>query len=229
MRRAQFRVALCVLLLPALAFGFETARQELSAALHSKPDLDRGAGLFRKCAICHGPKGGGTLDGGVPRIARQHTSVLAKQLVDYRHDRRWDIRMEHFADRHHLADAQAIADVTAYIHQLDVEVPPGVGDGELVSHGEDVYRRQCQSCHGASAEGNSAKMVPRLAGQHYEYLMRQIYDAADGRRPNFSPVHVRLLARLERPDITGLADFLSRLNYQSRPGEPLPAGVRSAD
>ncbi|MFX8637274.1 c-type cytochrome, partial [Acinetobacter baumannii] len=34
--------------------------------------------LFRKCAVCHGPSGGGTVDGGVPRIAGQHASVLAK-------------------------------------------------------------------------------------------------------------------------------------------------------
>jgi cytochrome c553 len=228
-QRLQLRAVFCALLLPALAFGFATARQELSAALHSKPDFGHGAELFRKCAICHGPKGGGTLDGGVPRIAGQHISVLAKQLVDYRHDRRWDIRMEHFADRHHLADAQAIADVTAYVHQLEVEVPPGVGDGELVAHGESVYRRQCQSCHGESAEGNSKTMVPRLAGQHYEYLMRQIYDAADGRRPNFSPVHTRLLARLERADITGLADFLARMEFRGHPAEPVPASTGSAN
>jgi cytochrome c553 len=71
-------------------------------------------------------------DGGVPRIAGQHISVLAKQLADYRHDRRWDIRMEHFADRHHLVDAQAIADVTAYIHQLLVDALPGVVRRDLL-------------------------------------------------------------------------------------------------
>jgi cytochrome c553 len=66
-------------------------------------------------------------------------------------------------------------------------------------------------------------MIPRVAGQHYEYLMRQIYDAADGRRPNFSPVHVRLLARLERGDIVGLSDYLSRLPAPQRGRESLVA------
>ena len=198
-------------LLSLTAYAVSTSRQELLDALHSKPSLDRGAELFRPCTVCHGPLGTGTLDGGVPRIAGQHASVLAKQLVDYRHDRRWDLRMEHFADGHHLVDAQAIADITAYINQLQINSAPGVGSGELVERGAAVYARQCSSCHGPSAQGSATKLIPQIAGQHYEYLMRQIYDAVDGRRPNFPPAHIRLLARLQRDDIVGLADYLSRL------------------
>ena len=212
MKRTRLGMAVVVLMLPIVSFALATARQELQQALRSKPNLDHGAQLFRNCAVCHGPQGGGTRDGGVPRIAGQHVSVLAKQLVDYRHDRRWDIRMENFANKHHLADGQAIADVTAYIHQLTVDVPPGVGDGELATHGANVYGRLCESCHGKSAQGDATRMVPRIAGQHYDYLMRQIYDATDGRRPNFSLMHVRLLAHLDRRDIVGLADYLSRMD-----------------
>lgn len=179
-------------------------------AIRARPNLDRGAELFRNCAICHGHNGGGTVDGGVPRIAGQHVSVLIKQLVDYRHDRRWDLRMEHYADNHHLKTPQDLADVTAYVHQLEAPAPPGVGDGELVELGGALFERRCASCHGHLAEGDAGKQVPRLAGQHYEYLMRQIYDAVDGRRPNFSQAHIRLLARLNRDEIMGLADFLSR-------------------
>ena len=69
MKRTQLAAGLMTVLLPALAFAFATARQELQEALHSKPNLDRGAELFRNCAVCHGPQGGGTRDGGVPRIA----------------------------------------------------------------------------------------------------------------------------------------------------------------
>lgn len=208
---------------PLEGAALESARQELTEAVHARPNLERGAALFRNCAVCHGPSGGGTVDGGVPRIAGQHVSVLAKQLVDYRHDRRWDLRMEHFADNHHLVDAQAIADVTNYIHNLSVQTPPGVGSGELADHGAELYSRRCESCHGKGAEGSAKAMVPRLAGQHYEYLMRQIYDAVDGRRPNFPPAHVRLLARLERADIVGVSDFLSRLKVEPLPPGPLPA------
>jgi hypothetical protein len=43
-----------------------------------------------------------------------------------------------------------------------------------------------------------ATAVPKIGGQHYEYLRRQIYDAVDGRRPGLPASHVRLLARLDQ-------------------------------
>jgi len=224
MRQTRLGLILLALWAPVGGWAATTAKQELERALRSPPDLDRGAQLFHDCAVCHGPDGGGTKDGNTPRIAGQHISVLVKQLVDYRHNRRWDIRMEHFAGKDLLTDAQALKDVAAYIHLLDPAAPPGRGDGELAPHGANVYGRLCESCHGERGEGNSRKSVPRVAGQHYDYLVRQIYDAADGRRPNFSPVHIRLLGRLDRRDIIGLADFLSRTS----PGKPDAAALVQA-
>lgn len=205
-------LAIVSIAVPGVGFAARDARVELEAALRSTPDLEHGFELFKNCAVCHGASGQGTLDGGVARIAGQHVSVIAKQLVDYRHDRRWDIRMEHFADQHHLVDPQSIMDVASYVHELVTEVPPGVGDGEQIDRGLALYSQRCVRCHGSSGEGDAGKRIPRLAGQHYEYLMRQIYDAVDGRRPNMTRAHVRMFARLNRDDIVGLADFLARLD-----------------
>lgn len=209
MLRAWGMVALAVSL-PTAAPAASTALQDLQEARHARPDLDRGASEFATCAACHGPDGGGTRDGLVPRIGGQHASVLIKQLVDYRHGRRWDIRMEHFTDPHHLENAQAIADVAAYVSTLQARSAPGVGTGELLQHGAEVYAHLCASCHGRLGQGDDRRGVPVLGGQHYEYLRRQIYDAVDGRRPSFSRSHIRLLARLDHHDILGVADFLSR-------------------
>jgi cytochrome c553 len=208
----------------AAVHAVSMAQEELAEVKRSTPDLDRGAQLFETCAACHGSDGGGTSDGQVPRIGTQHVSVLWKQLVDYRHDRRWDVRMEHFADRHHLGDAQAIADVAAYIHQLEPQGKPGEGSGKLLDKGASLYAQLCRSCHGAAAEGDATHAVPRIADQHYEYLRRQFYDAVDGRRPNFSPAHIRLLARLEHDDIEAVADYLSRLPGHTAPPRTGPGG-----
>lgn len=202
-----------VALAAPVAHGASSAQREFQQAMHSKPDLERGAELFRDCAGCHGPKGGGDeRQGDVPRIAGQHFSVLVRQLVDYRHETRWDIRMEHYAGKRLLADPQSIADVAGYASQLARVGPRNVGDGTQVEHGAQVYAARCASCHGEHGEGNGRKTIPRLAGQHYEYLLRQMYDAVDGRRPNFSPAHIRLLGKLERADLVGVADFLAREN-----------------
>ncbi len=125
--------------------------------------------------------------------------------------------MEHFADQHHLTGPQAVADVAAYVSQLE-SVPQdaiGVGSGELVTRGADVYKQACASCHGPAGEGSGQREIPQIAGQHYEYLRRQIYDAVDGRRPNFSASHIRLLARLEHDDIAGGMRF-PRAHAQAR-------------
>ncbi len=225
----RVRAALAIGLLAAAsaaAQAVSTAQEELAQIKRSTPDLDRGAQLFETCAACHGPQGGGTSDGQVPRIGGQHLSVLWKQLVDYRHDRRWDLRMEHFTDRHHLENAQAIADVAAYIHQLEPREPPGKGSGKLLEQGAAVYGQLCRSCHGGAGEGDGQHAVPRIAGQHYEYLRRQFYDAVDGRRPNFSPAHIRLLARLDHDAIEAVADYLSRLPVSSPPPRGAGGAVR---
>jgi cytochrome c553 len=196
-----------------------TPEQALAQLRQYTPDLERGALLFNGCAACHGTDGGGSPDGLVPRLAGQHASVVQKALVEYRYDRRWDPRMQAVADQHSLAP-EAIVDISAYISRLDRDVGIGTGDGALVKRGAADYSRSCQGCHGRVAQGDAARAVPRLAGQHYEYLRRQIYDAIDGRRPNFSRPHIRLLARLDRDDIAGIADYLSRLGASQAASAP---------
>jgi len=203
-------IALCLALLPAMSRAVEATRQDYQAAMHSQPDLQHGEALFQNCVACHGTTGEGRQDGSIPRIAGQHRRVLVEQLVNYRHGTRWDIRMEHVAARDLLANPQAIADVAAWVSQLDAQVPPGVGNGDLVAHGARVYAAGCAACHGKAGEGDANAGVPRIAGQHFQYLLRQMHDAVENRRPNFSRSHVRMLARLERDDFVGLADFLSR-------------------
>jgi cytochrome c553 len=196
-----------------LARGSANASQESSDALQGRPDLDHGAKLFQSCAMCHGSSGGGTPDGQVPRIAGQRLSVLVKQLVDYRSNRRWDPRMEYMADKHLLKNAQDIADVAGYASAMETlpEAAVSVGSGEFLAQGAEIYGRSCGSCHGKTGDGSGPRQIPRVAGQNYAYLVRQIHDAIDGRRPNFSASHISLLKELDYAGIMGVADFLARI------------------
>ncbi len=208
---------------PALAGGASNAAQENSDALQGRPDLDHGAELFRSCAVCHGSSAGGTADGQVPRIAGQRFSVLVKQLVDYRSNRRWDPRMQYMADRHLLQNAQDIADVAGYISEIETrpEASVSVGSGEFLARGTEVYARSCASCHGKTGEGSGLRQTPRVAGQNYAYLVRQIHDAVEGRRPNFSAAHISLLKGLDYADIMGVADYLARIPRRNDRMQPL--------
>ena len=187
-------------------------------ALAGDPDVSRGAALYLQCASCHGADGAGVTEGSTPRIAGQHAAVLVKQLVDFRTGKRRDFRMQDLADRHHLADSRDIADVAAYVSGVESGGAPGRGDGTRATAGALLFGARCASCHGADGRGNAARLVPRLAGQHYGYLVRQMYDAVDGRRPTLVEIHARRIGPLDYDQVRGIADYLSRIG----PPAPLP-------
>lgn len=210
MARIERRTLWLLALLPALAAA-ATAKNDLNEVLRTKADAARGAQLYAQCAACHGADGNGEISGSTPRIAGQHYRVLAKQLLDFRAGKRWDFRMEGMADSHHLKGAQDIADVAVYITGLTRPATRGLGSGEFAAEGAGLFAARCQSCHGAKAEGDSARGVPRLAGQHYAYLMRQMYDAVDGRRPALPRLHSQRIAPLDFQQVRAVADFLARI------------------
>ncbi|MEO8313868.1 MAG: c-type cytochrome [Pseudomonadota bacterium] len=207
--KASF-LALLVLISPG-AQAASTARRAYDDALARTPDIVNGAKLFEQCVACHRSDGSGSPDQFVPAIAGQHWQVLTKQLLDYRYYRHWDLRMAGFSSTTHLRGPQEIADVVVYVNSLQPQRASSTGPGEHLGQGAEIYTRRCASCHGNAAQGDGPKGYPRLAGQQYTFLVRQIHDAVAGRRP-FSVTHVQLLKSLEENDVQGVADHLSRLD-----------------
>lgn len=187
---------------------------DFRAAVELAPDLKRGEALFATCAACHGSDGRGNRNSLIPAIASQHVSVLVKQLVDFRHDRRWEERMQHFASQHNLSGPQELVDVAAYAESL-ARSPPlegGPGEAAALRQGAVIYHRDCADCHGPLALGELRRMRARLAGQHYDYLLRQLEQTAAGRRPGMDAEHVRLTNTLTPAERSAVADYLSRLS-----------------
>jgi cytochrome c553 len=206
--------------LPALAAAAVPTGRDLAQATRAKPDLEHGAQLFAQCVSCHGAEGAGQENGSTPRIAGQHYSVLLKQLVDFRHGKRWDFRMEEHAKEHFLAKPQDIADVAAFVAQLDGGSKRGIGDGIHADDGARIFGSRCASCHGPSGAGNGQEAIPRLGGQHFAYLVRQMYDAVDGRRPTLQRVHPRKIEPLDFEQVQAVADYLSRVEWEAAPEPP---------
>jgi len=198
--------------------GGATARgagEDVEAVLRLMPNPAHGREIFRLCASCHGAEDTGLPKGWVPEIAGQHVRVIVKQLVDFRHGRRWDLRMEVVAGRHILKASQDIVDVASYAASLTPVQSRALGAGEGVSHGQQLYEAHCLACHGRAGEGSNTRFVPRLEGQDYYYLLRQLHDAIDGRRPGLTATHAKLLRAFDAADLEGLADYLSKLQSQS--------------
>jgi cytochrome c553 len=207
---ATFFAITFVIFMAAVAYGASQSLREFYAAVAAKPNVLAGATHFETCLACHGRDGGGSVDGNVPAIAGQYFQVLIRQLVDFRHNKRWDIRMEHFVDRHHLTNAQAIADVARYVANLPRDYQVGLGSGEDLQLGAKAYQAKCAACHGADGIGSDASRVPRIAHQHSPYIVRQMQDAADGRRPNMNGRHATLARSMSFEEFQVIADYLSR-------------------
>jgi cytochrome c553 len=53
--------------------------------------------------------------------------------------------------------------------------------------------------------------MPRLASQHYEYLVKQLTDAAEGRRPDLAAAHEGLSRDLKPEQTSAVAAWLASL------------------
>jgi cytochrome c553 len=76
-----------------------------------------------------------------------------------------------------------------------------------LSAAEEAATTVCAACHGA--DGNSLVAInPKLAGQHSEYLFKQLNDFKVGKRAN--AVMSGMVANLSEEDMQGLAAYFSR-------------------
>ncbi len=199
------------LALSASAAAAPVSEWELGLVLTRNADLQEGAHLYATCAACHGPKGEGASDGTIPAIAGQWYTIIAKQIVDFRAGVRSDPRMQHFTDRRHLSFSQPVADVSFYIASLPPPTPKAAPAGTNVDRGAAAYARVCARCHGKLGEGKEDTLAPRLAGQHYQYILRQLDAAPNGERKTMVRSHASLQSVLARSELEGVAAYLTTL------------------
>lgn len=138
---------------------------------------DKGAELAAaKCAICHGVKGEGT-SMAFPRLAGQRAEYIEAQLRAFR----TRTRADPFAQAYMWSVASQIGeeDIKTLARYYENLKPSGE-DPALINEGRQIYENgiaeekvfACVSCHGTQAEGKGK--IPRLAGQHAPYLVKQM-------------------------------------------------------
>ena len=91
-------------------------------------------------------------------------------------------------------------------------VPPGsLKNGEaLVKTGGAGKTVPCDVCHGTDLRGLGE--VPRIAGLHPIYIVRQLYKFQDGRNGGaWSPLMKRPVEKLTDDDIIAIAAYLGSL------------------
>ena len=216
--------SLLLINLTALNAVFADSSSEITKAMKLKPNLEQGKKTYELCATCHSQNGWGKEDGSFPVIAGQHRSVLIKQLADIRARNRENPTMYPFSGNDILGGPQGIEDVAGYIETLPVNPNPGKGDGKNLELGKTLYTEKCTACHGETGEGNADAYYPRIQGQHYAYLLRQLQWIRDGRRKNANSAMLEAVKDLDDKTLSAIADYVSRIKVEARTAKKSPIG-----
>lgn len=131
------------------------------------------------CSSCHGPRGE-SVSSAFPRLAGQQAQYLDVQLKAFRDRTRADPMAQAYmwGMASQLDDGSIASLATYYSSQKAVHGSPGAANA--AAQGKAIYEggvaganaQPCATCHGKDGEGNG--IYPRLAGQHSEYLVKQL-------------------------------------------------------
>lgn len=169
-------------------------------------DIEAGRAKAQVCVACHGPGGNATLPG-VPSLAAQPAMHTFLQLVQFRAKRRADAQMTPFAEKLSDRDMQ---DIAAYFAAQKHMPPPFAADQAKAALGRKLAEaHHCGSCHRPDMSGQN--QMPRLAGQDFQYLVKQLRGLKDGSRRDIDGTMASAAQALSEHDIDNLAHYLSGL------------------
>jgi cytochrome c553 len=198
-----------------------TAALAGAAAADERPAASKGTvqGKLSYCKDCHGPSAQGYFGFfPIPRLAGQQTEYLENQLRAFLEHRRTNNVMFNVA---HALSPDMMAALAASFHQLN---PPPLGGGprQLVAEGKRIFEdgvpdanvAACAACHGPEATGTGG--IPRLAGQLYPYVIKELTNWGKERgqnptKPDTSAVMSPVAHSLNKSQIEAIAAFVSYL------------------
>ncbi len=185
----------------------------LGAAAHADT-IDMSGLPHERCARCHGLDGNSAMPR-FPRLAGQSPAYVKKQLADFRGGRRTNDE----GGMSGIADTLSEGDINAVALYFAAQVPRAMGGGAGgdmadVTIGRRIYFKgrpgvaACVDCHGAALL--RAAGAPLIAGQHADYLRKQLLDFKRGARRNDADgVMRRIAATLSSHEIRALAAAVS--------------------
>ena len=166
--------------------------------------------------VCRAPQGWGSADGTIPSLAGQQQKYLDKQFAAFRYGVRVDAAMQLVTEHPDLQSHRQIAALAAYLSALEVNPRPATGRGDHLRLGQEIYIHLCAACHRSDGAGEAENAVPRIAGQNYPYLRRQIDQAAELHRDSAPPEMTSALRSMHDQEKDALADYESRLGVGTR-------------
>ena len=214
--------ALSAAVLAMVVLAAARVDSEPAHARHGVPVRTGGiAGKVEYCTDCHGPSGQGYQGYlTMPRLAGQSPEYIENQLrgfADRSRERALFINMA----RVHGLSPDLRAALAAHFRGLDPR-PIGGGPRNLLDTGKRIYDEgvpeanipACAACHGPDAKGQEA--IPRLAGQLYAYIVKELTNWSSGRgqeaaKDDVSAVMTPIAHALSPAQVSAIAAYLSYL------------------
>ena len=133
--------------------------------------------IVSKCENCHGARGDSS-SLSVPRLNGQQSIYIETRLKQFLDPTIGTPHATHmmWETASSVSDRIVVSLAAYFSGQVPTQPKPGnplaVSGGKIYRDGAGAENPPCQGCHGANAEGRGT--IPRLAGQHAEYLAGQI-------------------------------------------------------
>ena len=141
--------------------------------------LDAERIAINTCATCHGPQGRSTVPK-FPVLAAQQTNYLVTQMLAFKAQTRGDADALGYMWGMAVPLDDVMISALAGYYSRQSPAKPVSGDSIVIARGKDLYQNgnaaegipACASCHGPNATGTET--FPRLAGQHAQYVIKQL-------------------------------------------------------
>ena len=176
-RRDATRLMLVAAALIGLVAGCDNVERSRDTA---NPNVSGDTLAMQVCSNCHGPTGN-SVSPNFPNLAAQQEAYVAAQLHAFKgHSREDPAGFEYmWGLSHNLTDKQ-IQELAAHFAGQKLERQGVEGRPDRIAAGKAIFTSglpdqsvpACSSCHGPDGMGNAA--APRIAGQHADYLVKQL-------------------------------------------------------
>jgi len=173
----------------------------------TRADTAAGQAKAQVCVACHGPQGNST-NPAYPVLAGQTARYLTLQLRDFKEGRRNDPVMSPMAAPLSRQDMQDLADYFAA--QKPMPSTYKVDAARVEAGRKKSEEVLCTMCHLGGFAGQNE--IPRVAGQQYAYIVKQLEDFRAKKRTNDAGNMTSVSRNLSDDDIRNLANYVTNLN-----------------